>query len=285
MPSGVSVDKGSKLMTRSQRIALLAGAGDLPLIWARAAREKGREVYVYNLVERVNSLLEESADQVKTVKVGLLDELIATLLADGIEELVMIGSIDKTMLFQGAQLDRRFQLLLAGLENLNNDSILSGIVNEFTQAGLQVLPQSIYLEELLASAGILSSQQPDEQLLSDLQFAFKIAREIGRLDIGQTVVVQNRTVLAVETIEGTDQAITRGGELAGPGVVVAKVAKAGQDFRFDLPVVGEGTLNTLIAVKARGLVVEAGSTLIIDKENFLKRAEENGIVVAALKGE
>lgn len=272
-------------MTRSQRIALLAGAGDLPLIWARAAREKGREVYVYNLVERVNSLLEESADQVKTVKVGLLDELIATLLADGIEELVMIGSIDKTMLFQGAQLDRRFQLLLAGLENLNNDSILSGIVNEFTQAGLQVLPQSIYLEELLASAGILSSQQPDEQLLSDLQFAFKIAREIGRLDIGQTVVVQNRTVLAVETIEGTDQAITRGGELAGPGVVVAKVAKAGQDFRFDLPVVGEGTLNTLIAVKARGLVVEAGSTLIIDKENFLKRAEENGIVVAALKGE
>ena len=272
-------------MTRSQRIALLAGAGDLPLIWARAAREKGREVYVYNLVERVNSLLEESADQVKTVKVGLLDELIATLLADGIEELVMIGSIDKTMLFQGVQLDRRFQLLLAGLENLNNDSILSGIVNEFIQAGLQVLPQSIYLEELLASAGILSSQQPDEQLLSDLQFAFKIAREIGRLDIGQTVVVQNRTVLAVETIEGTDQAITRGGELAGPGVVVAKVAKAGQDFRFDLPVVGEGTLNTLIAVKARGLVVEAGNTLIIDKENFLKRAEENGIVVAALKGE
>lgn len=266
-----------------ERIGLLAGEGDLPLIWARAARKKGREVFAYKLVEKINPLLEESADQVKSINIGMLDDLIAGLKADGIEELVMAGSIDKTMLFKGIPLDARFAALLAGLKDLNNDSILSAIVNEFTKEGIRVLPQSIYLEGLLAGHGILNSLQPDEQLLSDLKYAFKMAREIGRLDIGQTVVVQNRTVLAVETIEGTDEAIKRGGRLAGPGVVVAKAAKPGQDFRFDLPVIGEGTLNTLISVKARGLVIEADSTFIIDKENFIKRAEENDIVVAAFR--
>ncbi|MFI5359586.1 MAG: LpxI family protein [Halanaerobiales bacterium] len=265
-----------------ERIGLLAGEGDLPFIWARTARKNGREVFAYKLVNNVNPLLEESADQVRSINIGMLDDLISSLKADGIEELVMIGGIDKTMLFQGIALDVRFKALLAGLKDLNNDSILSAIVNEFEREGIRVLPQSLYLEDLLAGHGILNSLQPDEQLLSDLKYAFKMAREIGRLDIGQTVVVQNRTVLAVETIEGTDEAIKRGGKLSGPGVVVAKVAKPGQDFRFDLPVIGEGTLNTLIAVKARGLVIEADSTFIIDKESFLKRAEENGIAVAAL---
>lgn len=265
-----------------ERIGLLAGEGDLPFIWARTARKNGREVFAYKLVNNVNPLLEESADQVRSINIGMLDDLISSLKVDGIEELVMIGGIDKTMLFQGIALDVRFKALLAGLKDLNNDSILSAIVNEFEREGIRVLPQSLYLEDLLAGHGILNSLQPDEQLLSDLKYAFKMAREIGRLDIGQTVVVQNRTVLAVETIEGTDEAIKRGGKLSGPGVVVAKVAKPGQDFRFDLPVIGEGTLNTLIAVKARGLVIEADSTFIIDKESFLKRAEENGIAVAAL---
>lgn len=270
-------------MSRRRRIGLLAGEGDLPVIWTKAARENGREVYAYKLVESVNSSLEESADQVKTVSIGLLDELIKMVVADKIEELVMIGKVDKSMLFQGIPLDNRFKVLLAGLKYLNNDSIMTGIVDEFTKEGIEVLDQSIYLENLLVSHGILTSSQPDEQLLSDIKYGFKIAREIGRLDIGQTVVVQNTTVLAIETIEGTDETIRRGGELAGPGVVVVKVAKPQQDFRFDLPTVGDGTLNTLIEIKAKGLVIEAGSTLLIGKENFIKKAEENGIIVAALK--
>lgn len=272
-------------MSASKRIALLAGEGDLPGIWAKAAKKHGREVYAYNLVQSTDNLLEESADWVQSVNIGQLDELIREIIADEIEELVMIGKVEKSMLFQGLSLDKRFKQLLGRLKYLNNDSIMMGVVNEFAQEGITVLRQSTYLENLLSSHGILTSSQPDEQLLSDINFGFKIAREIGRLDIGQTVVVQNRTVLAIETIEGTDKTIRRGGKLAGPGVVVAKVAKPQQDFRFDLPTVGEGTLNTLIETKAKALVIEAGSTLLLDKDNFIKKAEENGIIVAAFNSD
>lgn len=269
-------------MSSRKRIGLLAGDGNLPQIWARAAREQGIEVYAYNLRRTPNRALEEIADQVKNVDLGLLDQLIRELAADQIKELVMIGSVDKSLLFQELVLDERFKALLGGLKDLNNDSILSAIVNEFTREGIEVLEQSRYLEDLIPRGGILTKKKPDEQLISDMRYAFKIAREIGRLDIGQTVVVKNRTVLAVETIEGTDAAIRRGCQLAGPGVVIAKAARPGQDFRFDLPVVGGDTLNTVIEVKARALVIEAGSTLLLDKELFLERAEENGIVLAAL---
>lgn len=269
-------------MSSRKRIGLLAGDGNLPQIWARAAREQGIEVYAYNLRRTPNRALEEIADQVKNVDLGLLDQLIRELAADQIKELVMIGSVDKSLLFQELVLDERFKALLGGLKDLNNDSILSAIVNEFTREGIEVLEQSRYLEDLIPRGGILTKKKPDEQLISDMRYAFKMAREIGRLDIGQTVVVKNRTVLAVETIEGTDAAIRRGCQLAGPGVVIAKAARPGQDFRFDLPVVGGDTLNTVIEVKARALVIEAGSTLLLDKELFLERAEENGIVLAAL---
>lgn len=269
-------------MVSSKRIGLLAGEGNLPQIWARAARERGREVYAYNLRNSANKALEGIADQVKNVDLALLDQLIKDLAADQIKELVMIGKVDKSLLFQEINLDRRFKALLGKLKDLNNDSILLGIVNEFTREGIEVLEQSLYLEDLVPGHGILTKNQPDEQLISDIKYAFKMAREIGRIDIGQTIVVQNRTVLAIETIEGTDAAIRRGGQLGGPGAVIAKAAKPQQDFRFDLPVVGEDTLNTLIEVKAKALVIEAESTILLDKELFIEKAAENGIVMAAL---
>lgn len=270
-------------MVNAKRIGLIAGEGDLPHIWAKAAREQGREVYAYNLRKSTNKTLEGIADQVKNVNIGLLDKLIKDLKAAQIKEVVMIGKVEKSLLFQEIILDKRFKSLLGKLEHFNNDSILLGIVNEFAREGIKVLEQSCYLEELISGQGILTENQPDEQLISDIKYGFKVAREIGRLDIGQTIVLRNRTVLAIETIEGTDETIRRGGLLGGPGVVVAKVAKPQQDFRFDLPVVGEDTLNTLIEVRAKALVMEADSTILLDKDIFIEKADENDIIVVALK--
>ena len=265
------------------RIGLIAGKGNLPLIWAKAAREKGVEVYAYQLVEVVDQPLEEYVSRAKKISVGKLDELIKTISKDKITKVVMIGKVEKSLLYQGINLDNRFKKLLADLEDLNSDSILLAIVNELINEGIEVAEQFIHLDKLLPKSGTLTSKKIDEKLMQDIKYGFKMAREIARLDIGQTLVVKNKAVLSVEAIEGTDATIQRGGRITGPGAVVAKVSKPQQDFRFDLPTVGDTTLNNLIDVKAKALVVEAELTLIIDRENFLKKAEENAIDVIALK--
>lgn len=267
------------------KIGLIAGKGLLPEIWAKSARENDKEVYVYQLSEATDNSLERIADQVSVINIGQLDKLIKTLLADNIKKVVMIGKVEKSLLYQDLPLDDKLKKLLAGLEILNDDSILMGIVNELAREGIEVIPQSTFLEALFPEKGVLTAHEPDEQLISDMRYGFKLAREIGRLDIGQTVVVKNRAVLAVEAIEGTDQTIKRGGEIGGKGIVVAKVSKPHQDFRFDIPTVGETTLKNLIATKASGLVVEAGRTFLIDQDNLVKMAEDNGITIMALEEE
>ncbi len=264
-----------------RKIGLIAGQGSLPMLWTKAAQQKGYRVYAFPLLEQVDHSLTGIADQVRGVNIGALNDLINTLHQYDIKQLVMIGKVEKSLLFKDLVLDSRLEGLLAGLKQLNDDSILLGIVSELAQEGIEVLPQSFLIEELFPGRGLLTSRPPDQKLLTDLNYAFKIAREIGRLDIGQTVVVKNRTILAVEAIEGTDQAIIRGGELGGPGIVVAKVSKPQQDFRFDIPTIGETTIEKLIAVKASGLVIEAGKTFLLAREQVTSLAEENGIIIMA----
>lgn len=265
-----------------ERVGVIAGKGFLPSIWVKAAREKGNRVYAFQLSEVADYSLEGIADQVKYFSIGELNNLIQSLHTLDIDKVVMIGKVEKSLLFSDIKLDNRMKGLLAELEVLNDDSILLAIVEELASEGIEVLKQSTFIEDLFPEPGVLTSLKPDEQLLSDMTFGFKMAREIGRLDIGQTVVVKDRSVLAVEAIEGTDQAIKRGGEIGGPGTVIAKVSKPGQDWRFDIPTVGLTTLQNMIAIKARGLVIEAGKTFLIDKTKLLEKAEENGLVVMAL---
>lgn len=265
------------------RIGLIAGKGCLPFIWAKAARQNGHEVYIYRLIKEEERALEEIADQVRNINVAALDELINTIKADDIKELVMIGKVEKALLFQGVQLDQRMQRLLAGLDVLQDDNIMLAFIKELASEGIKVIDQATYIKELFPEAGLLTSDKPDEQLLSDMKYGFQMAREIGRLDIGQTVVVKNRAVLAVEAIEGTDLAIKRGGQLGGAGAVVAKVSKPQQDWRFDIPTIGETTMSNLIEIKARGLVIEAGKTFIIEQESLIEEAERHGIVIMAME--
>lgn len=263
----------------SMKIGLIAGKGRLPAIWARAAREKGNQVYAFLLQEVVDYSLEGIADRLKTVKIGDLDKLLRLLLQEGIKKVVMIGKVEKSLLFQEPDLDERMQGLLSNLRVLNDDAIMLALIREFEKEGIEVIKQSIFIEDLFPEPGLLTSDQPGEELLADMKYGFRMAREIGRLDIGQTVVVKDRTVLAVEAIEGTDAAIQRGGALGGPGVVVAKAGKPQQDWRFDLPTIGMETLNNLIAIRASGLIIEAGKTFLLDREAIIEKAEKNGISI------
>ncbi|ACL70503.1 LpxI family protein [Halothermothrix orenii] len=265
------------------KIGLIAGRGKLPAIWAASARDRGHDVYAFPIIEEADEGLKNIAKVIKPVNVGAFDNLINILIENDISKVVMIGKVNKTRLFGKTRLDARMQQMLANLRELNDDSILLGIVNELKKEGIEVLKQSTFIEDLFPTPGPVTSKTPDDSLLEDMKYAFKLARGIGGLDIGQTVLVKNRAVLAVEAIEGTDQAIKRAGELGGAGATMAKVSKPNQDFRFDIPTVGLTTLRNLIKIKARGLVIEAGKTFIVDREEFIETAEASGITVMALE--
>ncbi len=263
-----------------KRIGLIAGWGDLPLIWAKQAKKKGIEIYVFKLAEEKTASFTELAEQVYQVNIGQLDHLIELILSHHIEETVMLGKVRKEHLFANLELDRRMQKVLAALPLLNDDSILLGIVDELAAAGIEVLPQSIFLDRLLPERGLIVGEITP-QLQEDMAYAFRLAREMGRLDIGQTVLVKDRAALAVEAIEGTDAAIKRAGKYGGRGLVMAKVSKVKQDLRFDIPTVGLKTLDSLLAVGAKGLIIEAERTFLLKRDKFIERADAGGLTVIA----
>ncbi|MCK8816356.1 UDP-2,3-diacylglucosamine diphosphatase LpxI [Natroniella sulfidigena] len=266
------------------KLGLIAGNGNLPVLFAQAATAQGIDLVTITVTpEAASDELNKIVDQSYQISVGQLKEIITTLQDEEVEEVVMLGKVTKELLFQGIELDQEFKMLLAQLEEKNDDAIMLAIVDRLAEAGIKVSDQTKFIEELFPQPGVLTDIEPESQILDDMKLGFKQAKEIGRLDIGQTVVVKDGAVMAVEAIEGTDQAILRGGKLGQGEVVVAKVSKPKQDQRFDIPTVGLETLENLIKVDAAGLVIEAGETFIVNQEEFIKRAEENEIPIVAIK--
>ena len=200
-----------------------------------------------------------------------------------ISEVVLLGKVTKELLFQGIELDQRFKKLLAQLPEKNDDAIMLAIVNELQAEGIKVSDQTKFMKQFFVDEGLLTTVEPTAAVAADMEYGFKMAKEIGGLDIGQTVVVKDQAVMAVEAIEGTDQAILRGGELGQGEVVAAKVSKPQQDFRFDIPTVGLQTIENLIAVDATGLVIEAGKTFIVNQEQVIAKANQAGIAIKAVR--
>ncbi|AZR73949.1 hypothetical protein BBF96_11435 [Anoxybacter fermentans] len=267
-----------------RRIGLIAGYGMLPVLWARNAQKKGVQVVTIGITpETKEDELKKYSHCYYQISIGELNQIIETLKKEKIENAIMLGKVQKVQLYQGLKMDERLLNLLKNLKEKNDDAILLALVEELANEGIQFLKQTTYMEEFIAREGNLTPElnlSPD--LLNDMQFGFKMAKEIGRLDIGQTVVVKDGAVIAVEAIEGTDRAILRSGELAR-GAVVAKVSKPRQDFRFDIPTIGLTTMKNLVAVGARGLVVEADRTFFIQQKEVLELANENGIAVVAMR--
>jgi DUF1009 family protein len=264
-------------------IGLLAGVGRLPVEFARAARGMGFTVIAVGVVPGTDRELQQAADKMYHISVGQLQEIITTLKQQGVTEVTMLGKVTKELMFTGAvNLDNRIQKLLASLTDNSDDTIMLAFVRELAAEGLGVLDQTALLRTLMPGPGVLTERKPTAEEQADLEFGYAIAKEIGGLDIGQTVVVKNCAVMAVEAIEGTDMCIRRGGELGGGEVRVAKVSKPKQDMRFDVPAVGPNTIEAMQIAGATALVMEAGKTLLVDREVVLKMANNLSITILVM---
>lgn len=271
--------------TAAGPLGILAGGGQFPLLCARAARDQGRKTVVIAHRGETDPAIEEVADRVEWVKLGQLGRVIENFHRNDVREAVLLGTITKTRIFREVWPDLRALALWRRINVRQDDAILRALAGEIEREGIRILPSTLYLEQLLFPAGVLTSKAPSPEQWEDIHFGWRIAKEIGRLDIGQTVVVRDRSVLAVEAMEGTDQAIRRGGQLAGGGAVVVKVRKPGQDFRFDLPATGPGTIESLRQSAAAVLAVEAGQSLLFDPQAMMDAADGAGIVVVGLRTE
>lgn len=259
--------------------------GELPIAVAGEAKSQGYTICAIALEPLADKSLSSHVDEIKWVNVGKLGTLINSLKKSGIKEAVMAGKVSKTLLYKSKITpDLRAVKLLFTLKDRRDDSILLAIAKELADEGIELLDITLFSKGLLMPEGVLTKNKPSNDEWKDIEFGWKMAKEIGRLDIGQTVVVKNRAVMAVEAIEGTDEAIKRGGKLAGEGAVVVKVSKPNQDMRFDVPAVGLQTLSAMQEVKARVLCVEAKKSLILNKDKLLEEAKIAGISIVGYSG-
>jgi DUF1009 family protein len=267
----------------TSRIGIIAGGGQFPYLFAEAAKKAGREVVIIAHKGESHPDLEAIADRFCWVKLGQLGKIIKFFHSEQVEETVFLGTITKTRIFRDVLPDLKGLSLWNKIDVRQDDSILRAFAGELEKEGIKVLDSTLYLQHLLFPAGILTRRKPTAGQRRDIDFGFQMARAIGKLDIGQCVVVRDMAVVAVEAIEGTDAAIKRGGALARENAVVVKVKKPDQDFRFDLPAIGPTTIESMQEAKAAVLAVEAGQALLFDRETVISQAEKAGIVVVGVE--
>ncbi len=264
-----------------ETIGLIAGNRNLPFLFARQARRAGFRVAAVGFAEETDLRLKAEVDEFTLISVGQLGRLLAFFRKAGARRAVMQGQIRHKLIYSKIKPDWRAALLLLRMRDKKTDSMLSAVADELGRHGVRLEPATWLMEPYLAGRGVLGRVRPSKALARDIAFGRELARGIGALDIGQTVAVKRQSCVAVESIEGTDQALRRAGRLAGPGLTVVKLAKPRQDLRFDLPVVGLKTFRTLEKVKAAALALEAGKTLFLDREKCLALADRAGICVVA----
>jgi len=274
---------GSAAPGSTDSIGLIAGNGLFPILFAQEARRRGTRVVAVALKEEADPQLKDCVDSMTWLSLGQLGKTIEYLKEHGVHKAVMAGQVRHTQLFRGIRPDFRAVKLLARVANKKAGSLLGAVTQEFEDAGIQFLSSATYLEHWLAAAGTLTRRQPSSEEKEDIDFGFSLAREIARHDIGQTVVIKDRSVIAVEAMEGTDACILRAGEIAGPGCVVVKAARPSQDLRFDIPVVGERTVESLKKARATVIAVEAGKTLLLNKDRLVELADAAEITLTGVR--
>jgi DUF1009 family protein len=263
-------------------LGLIAGNGAYPATMAAAARRAGvRRLAAAAFENETRPELAAAVDEIEWMRVGHLSRMIKFFRRCGAAQAVMVGQIAPGNLFD-LRPDMRTLLMLARLKERNAESIFSAIAAELAKDGITLLPATTFLENDLARAGHIAGPVLKAKDMADAEFGFRIARETSRLDIGQTVVVRRGTVLAVEAFEGTNECIKRGGALGKGKATVVKVSKPGQDLRFDVPVVGVQTIATAAAAGVRLIAVEAGMTLLLEKDEVFRLCEARGVTLAGV---
>lgn len=268
-----------------KRVGLIAGAGQFPLLFAKAAAARGLAVYAVAYIGEAEAALADHVRTIEWLHLGQLKRLIRFFHKHGVHSAALIGSIQKTRVFSDVKPDVKAITLLASMKHMHDDGILRTFARALEKEGIQVLPSTILLPEILAPGGCWTRRRPGRAERADIQMGWKLAKALGRLDIGQCVVVGGGSVLAVEAIDGTDATILRGGGLGDGNAVAVKICKPNQDLRFDIPAVGVRTLESMQAAGVKALAIESGKTVVFDRRAMVALADKYGIAIVALNEE
>lgn len=264
-------------------LGLITGQGHMPRVIALEGRRQGYNIVAVALSGLTDSSIEHFVDTVQWFGAGKAGAVIKYLRENGVEEAVFAGKFPKSLIVRGALApDLRLMKFLFNLKDRGDDTILNAVGKELARDGIRLLDMRDFSRDLLVPEGTLTRRGPSKEEWKDIEYGFRIAKGIGGLDIGQTVIVKDRAVMAVEAIEGTDEAILRGGRLAGGGAVVVKVSRPEQDMRLDVPVVGLTTFDCMVEAGIRVLALEAGSSILLERDEFMKRADKEGISVVGI---
>lgn len=268
-------------MSKIAPIGLLAGNRDLPLLVARKVLKLGKPLVVAGILGEADPALQELAHEFKWLKLGQLQALMDFFREAGVREMVMIGGISRETLLLNYEPDETAVAVIETLEDLHTDKLLRAVATCLQDNGLSLRALADILPELLTCPGCLTRQQLSPELTADLKVAWRMAKELGRLDVGQTVVVSDLVTLAVEAAEGTDATVIRGASLAKKPVAVAKVVKPGQDLRLDPPVIGPDTIKIMVEAGVGALAVDASQIIIVSREETIHLADQAGLAVVA----
>ena len=266
-----------------ERIGLIAGNGRFPILFAQAARNNNFGVLTVAIKGDTHRSLGKLSDKIYWLDISDFNRLFYVFKEENISKVVMAGQINPLHLFGSKiKLSPQLKELLDNIKDKRADTIFGAIADKLKQSGITLEDSRMFLQEFIPKSGVLTKTEPSINEWEDIRFGYGIAKAIGAVDIGQTVVIKNKIIVAVESIEGTDASIRRAGHIAGKGCVVVKTAKPKQDMRFDVPLVGLRTLKNLSRIKASCLALEAEKSLILDKELFVKMADKMGLKVVVL---
>jgi len=266
------------------KFGLIAGNGRFPLLVLEAARSQGIEMVVAAIKEETLPEIEQHAQTVHWLSLGQLGKLIKMFKAEGVNQAIMAGQVKHKQIFSSIVPDLKMLRLLTSLATKNTDSLIGAVAGVLEQEGIRLLDSIAFLEPLLPPPGILTKRAPTEEEQQDLDYGYRLARELGRLDIGQTVVVSGGACVAVEAMEGTDAVLERAASLAnGRPLRAVKLAKPNQDLRFDVPVIGPGTVQAMTRLGVTAAAIEARKTLMIDRSDLLSQADAAAIAIVAVE--
>ncbi|MBX6325534.1 MAG: UDP-2,3-diacylglucosamine diphosphatase LpxI [Chthoniobacterales bacterium] len=268
-------------MQSPELLGIIAGNGVYPRLLAEAARRNGvNKLIAAAFTGETDPALAQQVDMLEWMRVGQLGRLLKFFRANDVRHAIMAGQIAPKNLFD-LRPDLKALLLLGKLKRRNAESIFAAVADELAKIHVELLPATTFLEDSLATAGLVAGPKPSRREEQDIDYGWQIAREMARLDVGQTVIVKNGTVVAVEAFEGTNDAIRRGGALAREGAVMVKVAKPNQDMRFDVPVIGVETIRAAAESKLRAIAIEAQRTLLLERDAVVQLADRSGISLVA----
>ena len=266
------------------RVGLIAGNGKLPELFLKQCQKKGIELFSVYLFDSVEESIKNHSNSVK-YSVAQPGKIISHFKRNGLSHIIMLGKVEKDLIFSNLKFDFTATKILLSAKNKKDKNILKAIINYIESEGITVLPQNYLMDDYMVKQEVYTKNSPSSEEEKTIEIGIEAARMLTDIDAGQTVVVKNQSVIALEGIEGTDKAILRGGELAGKNCIVVKMARKNQDYRIDIPTIGFETVKKVVEIKGKGIVVEADKMLFIDQEEVINYANKNKIFIKGIKYE